>query len=114
MIKTDTTDPQVCVVIPEGERLTVTSATPFKNQVVALVENGHSRFVIDLTTMSFVDSSGLGALVGILKRVGNRGEIVLCGLSDSVRQMFKITRMDQVFTTYPTRSAAVAALREAS
>lgn len=112
MIKVDSSDPDVCVVVPEPERLTAANATAFKDEMVALVESGRARFVIDMTQIAFVDSSGLGALVGVLKRVGNKGEIVVCGLGDSVRQMFRITRMDRVFAAYPNRAAAIAALKD--
>jgi anti-sigma B factor antagonist len=60
--------------------------------------------------VSFVDSSGLGALVGVLKRIGNRGELVVSGLNDDVAQLFQICRMDRVFKSYATTDAAVQAM----
>ena len=50
--------------------------------------------------------------VGLLKKIGNRGEIVLCGLADNVRQMIRITRMDRVFVRYRDAAAAVDALQD--
>lgn len=113
MIKFDTTNGDISVVTPDGERLTAANSTHFKESVVAHVEDGHSRLVVDMSAVSFVDSAGLGALVGVLKRIGNRGDIVVCGLADSVRQMFELTRMNRIFTEYPDRETAIAALQNA-
>ncbi|GGB00775.1 STAS domain-containing protein [Allosediminivita pacifica] len=113
MIKTqEHAEHGICVIDPVVERLTAANATGFKEEVFGLIDSKHDRLVIDLTGVSFIDSSGIGALVGLLKRVGARGEVVLCGLSGNVQQMFKITRMDRVFSSYPGRDAAVAALAE--
>lgn len=100
----------VCVVTPGVERLTAATANAFKNEVCALVDAGRDQLVIDFSAVSFLDSSGLGALVGVLKKIGNRGEIAVCGLADGVEQMFRITRMDRVFTSYGTVKMAVAGL----
>ncbi|RJE78720.1 STAS domain-containing protein [Paracoccus sp. JM45] len=105
-------DSQICVIDPITDRLTAANATSFKDEVWQLIDKGEYRLVIDLTGVAFVDSSAIGALVGILKRLGNRGEIVVCGLSGSVDKMFRITRMDRVFPTYPNSAEAAAALSE--
>ncbi|PJE28254.1 Anti-sigma-B factor antagonist [Pseudooceanicola marinus] len=100
------------IVEPGTDRLTAANATSFKDDVLGLIDAGTSRLVIDLSKVDFVDSSGIGALVGLLKRIGHRGEIVVSGLSDNVSQMFRITRMDRVFSSYDTAEAALRALRE--
>ncbi|WP_108502430.1 STAS domain-containing protein [Paracoccus indicus] len=105
-------DGQICVVDPATDRLTAANATTFKDEMWQLIDKGEYRLVVDLTGVSFVDSSAIGALVGVLKRLGNRGEIVVCGLSGSVEKMFRITRMDKVFPTYRDSAAAAAALSE--
>lgn len=110
-MKYDILDNDICVLIPSTDRLTAVNATDFKEEAVKLIEAGHSRLIVDMTMISFIDSSGLGALVGVLKRLGNRGEIVVCGMSSTLKQMFSITRMDRVFAFYPDRAAAVAALK---
>lgn len=107
MIKTDIRTGGLCVVAPGTERLTAATATTFKDEVAALIDAGNDRVIIDLGEVAFVDSSGLGALVGLLKKVGNRGEIVVCGVGDAVSQMFRITRMDRVFKAYPDAAAAL-------
>ncbi|WP_172327412.1 STAS domain-containing protein [Mangrovicoccus sp. HB161399] len=113
MIKTRLHDEYgICVVNPAVERLTAANATAFKEEVLALIDQKQDKLVIDLSDVSFLDSSGIGAMVGLLKRLGNRGEIVVCSLSSGVQQMFKITRMDRVFSSYSDANAAIAAIKE--
>lgn len=111
MIRTTKDDSTgVLIVEPGTERLTAANATQFKEEVVACIDAGENMLVIDLSQTGFVDSSGIGALVGVLKRLGNRGEVVVCGLGSDVRRMFEITRMNRVFTAHTDRAAAVSAL----
>ncbi|MGR3249401.1 MAG: STAS domain-containing protein [Paracoccus sp. (in: a-proteobacteria)] len=100
----------ICVVRPEGDRLTALGANDFRREASQLVDEGNNRIIVDLSEVRFVDSSGLGAIVGLLKKVGNRGEVVVCGLSDAVRQMFRVTRMEKVFQIFPNPDAATSAL----
>ncbi|MCZ0961855.1 STAS domain-containing protein [Paracoccus benzoatiresistens] len=100
----------ICVIRPEGDRLTALGANAFRQEASQLIDDGSNRIIIDLSQVRFVDSSGLGAIVGLLKKVGNRGEVVVCGLSDAVRQMFRVTRMERVFQIFPDPAAASAAL----
>jgi anti-sigma B factor antagonist len=66
--------------------------------------------VVDLGAVEFVDSSGLGALVALLKQLSGRGELVICGARETVMSMFKLTRLDKVFQIVATQDDAVAAL----
>ena len=102
----------VTVIRPGEERLTAVNAKMFKEEVLALVDQGESILVIDFGEVSFVDSSGLGALVGVLKKIGNRGEVAVCALNADVAQMFKICRMDRVFTIYRDADTAVQSISE--
>jgi anti-sigma B factor antagonist len=112
MITVDIHQNGICIVAPGTERLTAATSGAFKAEISGLIDEGHDRVIIDFAQVSFVDSSGLGALVGLLKKVGNRGEIVVSSLPDSVSQMFRITRMDRVFPTYASSAAALKALKE--
>ncbi|QPM92257.1 STAS domain-containing protein [Pseudooceanicola algae] len=102
----------ITVVRPGVERLTAINAKTFKEEVGALVEAGAGRLVIDFKETTFLDSSGLGALTGVLKKIGHRGDLVVCGLSAEVEQLFRICRMDRVFTVYRDEASAIQALSE--
>jgi anti-anti-sigma factor len=64
-----------------------------------------------MSGVSFLDSSGLAALVSGLKAAREAGgTLKLAGVNEQARQVFEITRLDQVFELYPDRDAAVQAL----
>ena len=100
MIQVSTNEPGLTIIRPAVERLTAANAKTFKDEMCALIDTGASQLIVDFEDVSFVDSSGLGALVGVLKRMGVKGELSICGLNQEVSQMFKICRMDLVFTIY--------------
>jgi len=113
MIKTLSHDAGVTVVRPGAERLSAANAKAFKDEVAQLIESGSAQLVIDLSGVSFVDSSGLGALVGLLKKIGYRGDLAMAGLNADVAQMFRICRMDKVFKIYPTVDQAAEKMADA-
>lgn len=112
MIKAQTGDGGICVIDPGTERLTAANATAFRDEVIKLVTEGADRLLVDLGDVSFVDSSGIGAMVGILKRIGNRGEVAICGLSGGVEKMFNITHMSRVFVIHKDRATALATMQD--
>ena len=100
----------IAVVAPAVKRLDASVAPAFRQAVLQLVEGGDTRLVLDLSGLEFLDSSGLGAMVSILKALGSRGGLAVCGLQGSVLSLFKLTRMDQVFVIVADRDEAVARL----
>lgn len=100
----------VPVVVPRVKRLDASVAPAFKQEVVQLVQGGERRLVMDLSGVEFLDSSGLGALVSILKALGTQGALAVCGARGSVLSLFKLTRMDKVFPIDADRQAALARL----
>ncbi|AFY72468.1 anti-anti-sigma factor [Synechococcus sp. PCC 7502] len=77
-----------------------------RRQVTDLLEAGAEIILLDLTNITFMDSSGLGSLVAILQRVRTKNaKLYLSSLNDQVRIIMELTRMDKVFDIYPDRSA---------
>ena len=75
---------------------------------VRLSDNqGKTRVVLDLSKVEFMDSSGLGAVVGSMKQLGRDRQLDLAGLTPTVDKVFRITRMDRVFRIYDTAEAAL-------
>lgn len=97
----------VAVIAPRIKRLDAQVAPAFKQAVVALVEAGDTRIVFDLQQVEFVDSSGLGALVAVLRAIGGRGAMAVCNMHAAVATLFKLTRMDKVFAIVPGRADAI-------
>jgi anti-sigma B factor antagonist len=99
---------QVAVILLKVRRLDASAAPGFKQAVLSVIESGESRLVLDLTEVVFIDSSGLGAMVSVLKALGGRGMFALCNASVGVLSLFRLTRMDKVFPILSSRDEAVA------
>jgi anti-sigma B factor antagonist len=82
--------------------LDMASAPAFRRRVRQLVSAGVSQMVIDLGDVSFVDSSGLGAVIGALKLVRERGgDLRIVRANEQVQQLLGLTSLDQVLRPYP-------------
>ncbi|MES9995396.1 anti-sigma factor antagonist [Desulfovibrio aminophilus] len=102
----------ILVVRVEGPRLDAAAAGAFKSEMVDFIHAGKHRLALDLSTVDFMDSTGLAALLSTMKTLGGTGEIVLSGLSEKVRKLFAITRLDRgVFRIFNTVDEMVNALR---
>lgn len=106
-------DQDIVAVRPGVERLTAINAKAFKDEVVALIDEGSTHLLFDFKDVSFLDSSGLGALTGVLKKIGHRGDMAVCGLNADVSQMFRICRMDRVFKIHRDVATALQTMSEA-
>jgi anti-sigma B factor antagonist len=78
-------------------RLDARSAGDFREKMTEFIAAGQRRIVLDLAHVEFVDSSGLGVLVSLLKQLGEPSELVICGVRETVMSMFKLTRLDKIF-----------------
>ena len=98
-------DSHVKIIEPAGI-LDGTQAEAFREQVDAALAGGTEKLLVDLRNISFVDSSGLGALVMVLKKVrAAQKEMYVCSINDQVRMLFELTSMDRVFQVLPDRTA---------
>jgi anti-sigma B factor antagonist len=102
---------EALVVALLEERLDARVATDFKERMAELIASGNTKIVLDLSKVEFIDSSGLGAIVSSLKRMGGRGDMVVCGLQAPALTLFRLTRMDRVFQIFGDEQQAVTALR---
>jgi len=98
----------VLVARPSQERMDAGQAVGFSQALGEQIEAGHSRIVLDLSAVTFVDSSGLGAIVAAHKKIASQGGLQLAALQGPVLTMFKMTRMDKVFKMFDDVDAAVA------
>lgn len=103
--------PQALIVAPSGPRLDSLTSLAVKQAVAAELAGTGSHLVLDLGAVQFMDSSGLGALVSLLKMVAPSGRLLLCHVdSPRVLQLLQLTRMDRIMPQYPDLDAALAAL----
>lgn len=105
---------QALVVTVEESRIDAAVAVKFKDRMRELTENGGDRVILDLSAVEFLDSSGLGAVVGSMKQLGRGQKLDLAGLSPTVDKVFRMTRMDSVFRIYPDADHALQEVAHAS
>jgi len=79
-------------------RLGAANAKGFRDWVAGQLQNGYKNITVDLSETTFIDSSGLGALVALQKAAAARqGELRLLNPQPSVQQILALTRLDQFF-----------------
>ncbi|PZO46554.1 MAG: sulfate transporter [Phormidesmis priestleyi] len=95
----------VQVLTPSGI-LDSTKAGEIRNQVDRALESNTKVLLMDLKDTTFVDSSGLGTLVSVLKKVrSSSGEMYVCSINPQIKMLFELTSMDRVFTIFEDREA---------
>ena len=88
----------------------VYTAPRFRERLIELVSQGHHRILVDLEGVDFLDSTGLGVLVGGLKRVRSHdGELALVCTQRRILKVFEITGLTKVFSIHETVDDALAA-----
>ncbi len=98
----------VLVIELRADNLDASNVREFRDAVQALMQQ-HTRVVLDMAGVKFVDSSGLGALISCLRQLNSRrGDFRLCEMSRTVRALFELMRMHRVFNIHDSRVDAVA------
>jgi len=108
-LRLDVTQRDGWSVLAVGGEVDVATAPRLREQLIALVNDQRYLLVVDLTGVDFIDSTGLGVLIGALKRVRTHdGQLVLVCTERRILKVFEITGLDQVFQLVETVDAAVA------
>jgi anti-sigma B factor antagonist len=103
-------EPPGFTVIELGGEIDVYTAPKLRERLVSLVESGSYQLIVDMESVEFLDSTGLGVLVGGLKRVRNHeGWIDLVCTQSRILRIFRITGLNRVFSIYDTVPEAIAA-----
>lgn len=98
----------VVLLTVQEERLDAHNSGDLKAQMIKLFDEGRHDLVIDLQTVRFIDSSGLGALVSGFKNASSRnGSLKLAGLQLQVKSMFELTRLHRVFEIFTDADEAL-------
>jgi anti-sigma B factor antagonist len=98
----------VTVVEVDGQ-LIVGNRHELKDMIQAALDRGERKLLVDFSRTGYIDSSGLGALVSVSKRIREAtGELRLAGLNDDLRSLFELTKLDTLFTITETPEQALA------
>jgi anti-sigma B factor antagonist len=97
------------IIVPLVRRLDASVAGVFKQEILSFIQQGKNNILLDFSHVDFIDSSCLGALVSILKTINGNGdsELALCSLNSNIQHMFKLTRMDRIFTIGNDRASTL-------
>ena len=100
--KATMTDDRTAVLQPTG-RLNMVAAPAFKNMVEDTVASGQTRIVVDLGQVTFIDSSGLGALIAGLKATRQAGgDLRIADVPEQVLTVLRLTNLDRVLRAHPS------------
>jgi anti-sigma B factor antagonist len=90
-------DGDTCVVAVEGQ-LIVGNRQELKQRVLDELERGERKFLVDFGATGYIDSSGLGVLVSLSKRIRElNGDLRLSNLNDDLKTLFELTKLDTLF-----------------
>jgi anti-sigma B factor antagonist len=100
-------------VVRISGRLDASTASDVKTTLHELIEEGNSRLILSLSDLEFIDSSGLGILVGCLRRCSSRGgDLYLAEVPEIVRSVLELTRLTRVFRLAEDEQTAVDLITE--
>ena len=99
------------IVLPD-EEIEVYNISEIKEVLFDIIEKGNRKLIMDMSKVEYIDSSGLGVLVSVLKKVkASEGKLVLISPKSSVKQILSLTNLDKVFNIQDTLENAVDAVR---
>lgn len=96
------------VILKIKGRLDAVSAPSLRPTIDTLVANKEKWVVFDLEELSMIDSSGVGAIVSLYKRLRmNRGDVKIAQLNGQPKEIFRLLRLDRAFDIHDTIDEAI-------
>lgn len=104
----------IWTITPEADALDARDASEFKEKVIAFIhENNVLYLIFDLSRLQFVDSSGLGSLLSVLRVLHTKGgDLKLAGMNKPVKAMFELVSMHKIFEIFPSTGDAVRSFQQ--
>ena len=105
---TATKDKGGVMVVQVDGQLIVGNRQELKQLVQEAVDHGEKKFLVDFAKAGYIDSSGLGVLVSLSKKIREQGgELRLANLNDDLKTLFELTKLDTLFQIADTRERAL-------
>jgi anti-sigma B factor antagonist len=103
-------DPRGVLIVAVDGQLVVGNRQEFKEAVLVALEGGERKFLVDFSSTGYIDSSGLGVLVSLSKKIRDEGgDLRLAGLNEDLRTLFELTKLDTLFAVSDSPADALAA-----
>jgi anti-sigma B factor antagonist len=103
-------DKRTSVIVVEGE-LDLSTAPRLKWALVDALETGHDQLIVDLALTTFMDSTALGVLVGVKRKLVPDGGLAITRVGPEVQKIFESSGMDGAFTIFSTLEEACASMQ---
>jgi len=101
-------DKEISIVTLSGNLIDKTQTTELLNEIDTQIEEGKKKFLLDLGELKYMNSSGLNALIVVLTKARKAGgEAVIANLSQKVKELFLITKLNTVFTVVESTEDAM-------
>ncbi len=109
MLETKVNDNGMLVAsIKESDRLNVAVAEKVKSELTAIVSNDNQKVILDLSTVKFIDSTGIGVLISALKTARqNNNAFALCSIQKDVMSLLSLMKLDKVFDIYDNEDIVI-------
>ncbi|HHY72400.1 MAG TPA: STAS domain-containing protein [Bacillus bacterium] len=86
------------ITVKLKNELYIDDASSLRDQLLTYTDKGYNNFLLDLKELTYIDSAGLGVIIGIHKRAfNNGGKVVIEGIQGPVKEIFELTRLTKVF-----------------
>ena len=106
------TQGSILIVNFNRTELDMLDAEGLNDEFNALIDQGKKFFVLNFGNVKFISTSIMVSLIHLQKKLGEvKGEMNICCLSDHIRKVFSLTRLDRIFNIYDNESAAVGAFK---
>ncbi len=100
--------PKAVVFHLQGEIIDKNQAMGFLDEISRFIASGKTKFILELSALKYMNSSGLNILVNTLTKARNAGgEVAVCNVSKKVTDLFVITKLDSIFHIEPTLEDAL-------
>jgi len=101
----------ITVITLSGKIMGGPEAGEINDQIHAQIDRGSKKLIIDLREVEWMNSSGLGILIGAITTLKNNGgDLSLVHVSDRILNLLKITKLKEVFTIHPDVETAIASM----
>jgi anti-sigma B factor antagonist len=106
----DVSESEPSIISLEGE-IDLHESPNVRESLRPYIERKAPRVFVDMSAVSYIDSSGLAVMIDAMQRIANYGgKFGIIGIRPAVRNVLEIARLDQVFRIYPDRASAVGAV----
>jgi len=100
----------IAIIIPNNKRIDASFANQFRDDILELKSKGYKKIILDLINVDFIDSSGLGVIMFIAKKMERQENLMICHACPTVLSVLKMARIDIALHVVDTPEQAVESL----